>query len=231
MRAARRAFYNADGPWLRRGLFETVGSRRYSRPALHGMDRRLEQLVGERPGVFVEAGAHDGYTQSNTYYLERYLGWRGLLVEAVPELWAKARKRRPRSTVVQAALVAPEQEAAEVVIHFGDLASTIGDPEHARGGLDNAGRTGYEVRVPGRTLSALLDETGLGAPDLLVLDVEGHELDALRGLEMDRHAPALLLVEMLDMRRQRPQFDAFLASRYDFAEALSDWDALYRRRG
>ena len=95
LRAARRVFYTSDGPWRRRGLFEAIGSRRYSRPALHGMDRLLEGLVPARPGLFVEAGAHDGYTQSNSYYLERFLGWQGLLVEAVPELFEKARSRRP----------------------------------------------------------------------------------------------------------------------------------------
>ena len=228
--AARRAFYNANGPWIRRGVFEALGSRRYSRPALHGMDRSLEQLVHERPGVFVEAGAHDGYTQSNTYYLERHLGWRGLLVEAVPELYEKARRRRPRSVVTQAALVAPEDDGSDVVMQFGDLSSTLGTRDHARGGLDNAGRAPYEVTVRGRTLSGLLDESGLDRPDLIVLDVEGHELAALRGLDFDRHAPELLVVEMLELDRQRPGFDALLGSHFRFDRKLSEWDALYRRR-
>jgi FkbM family methyltransferase len=228
--AARRAFYNADGPWIRRGLFEAVGSRRYSRPALHGMDRALEDLLPPHPGVFVEAGAHDGYTQSNTYYLERYLGWHGLLVEAVPELCEKARRRRPRSVVERAALVGPDQDGADLVVHFGDLSSTLGAADHARGGLDNAGLSAYDATVRGRTLSGLLDQSGLGRPDLIVLDVEGHELAALNGLDLDRHAPALLAVEMLEMDRQRPQFDALLASHFEFDTRLSEWDALYRRR-
>ena len=39
-----------------------------------------------RGGVFVEAGANDGYAQSNTYYFERMRGWSGVLIEPVPEL-------------------------------------------------------------------------------------------------------------------------------------------------
>lgn len=36
-------------------------------------------------GFFIECGALDGEFHSNTLYLERYLGWKGLLVEADPK--------------------------------------------------------------------------------------------------------------------------------------------------
>ena len=117
---ARRAFYNAGGPYLRARLFERLGSERFSRPALFDLDARLEALLPPGPGIFVEAGAHDGYTQSNTYFLERRRGWSGVLVEAVPELAERARRRRPRSRVVQAALVGPGAPPT-VPIRFGDL--------------------------------------------------------------------------------------------------------------
>ena len=228
---ARRWFYNADGPWRRRGLAERLGSRRYSRPALHGMDARLEALVDRDGGVFLEAGAHDGYTQSNTYYLERFRGWSGVLVEAVPELHAKARRRRARSRVVQCALVAPEDAGGTVQVTFGDLMSQLGtDASHADGGLRNAGRAGYTVEVPGRTLTQVLDDAGVGPLDLMVLDLEGHELAALRGMDFDRHPVSWLVVEMLDLERQRPDFDALLGDRFEFAGTLSPDDALYSWR-
>jgi FkbM family methyltransferase len=229
--SARRAFYNADGPWRRNRLFERLGSTRYARPALHGMDERLEALLPSTPGTFMEAGAHDGYTQSNTYFLERHRGWSGVLVEPIPELHRKAARRRPRSQVVSAALVPPEQAGGTVEIQFGDLMSKVGDDgSHASGGLANAGRAGYSVDVPARTISDVLDDAGVDALDLLVLDIEGHELAALRGLDLDRHPVGLLCIEMLDLPTQRPAFDALLADRYEFVDTLSPDDAVYRRR-
>ena len=230
MKEARRVFYNADGPWIRRGVYERFGSLKYSRPALHDIDRKLEKLLPKSGGVFVEAGAHDGFTQSNTYYLERHRDWTGLLIEAIPELHAKAASRRS-AKVVQAALVGPDHEGSTVEISFGDLMSKVGDDgSHAKGGLDNAGLAGYAVQVPARTLSSLLDDAGIQRVDLLSLDVEGLELEVLRGIDFDRHIIDTMVIEMLDMPNQRPVFDELLGSQYEFAGTLSVDDAIYRRR-
>jgi FkbM family methyltransferase len=232
MRPARRAFYNLGGPWYRSRTFEALGSQRYSRPAMFGMDGRLAELMPWERGVFVEAGAHDGYTQSNTYYLERFRGWSGVLIEPIPELRALCERRRPRSQVVGCALVGPQLEADSVEIQFGDLMSTVGSGKaHAAGGLSMTGRRAYSIEVPARTLSAVLDDARLTKIDLLVLDLEGGELDAIAGLDFARHAPRYLLVEALDRIEQQAALDAALAPHYDFVETLSDYDLLYSRRG
>jgi FkbM family methyltransferase len=225
---ARRRFYNAGGPWYRCRLFEALGSERYSHPAMYDMDRKLAELMPWKGGTFLEAGAHDGYTQSNTYYLERHLGWSGVLVEPIPELRARCERRRPNSRVVNCALVAPDHGGATVTMQFGDLMSIAGeDASHARAGLAVAGRAGYSIEVPARTASSVLDEAGLSV-DLMVLDVEGNELDVLAGLDLERHAPRYLLVEALDRAAQQRVLDSALASYYEPLQALSEFDLLYR---
>jgi FkbM family methyltransferase len=226
---ARRVFYNLDGPWYRRGIAEAAGSLRYSRPALFSMDRRLEALMPWQGGTFLEAGAHDGYTQSNTYFLERHRGWSGLLVEPVPELRAKCERRRRRSRVFGCALVGPQHAEPDVTIHFGDLMSTVGSRAHAAGGLAVTGRSPYSASVPARTLSSILDEASLTEVDLMVLDLEGHELEALQGMDLERHAPRFLLLEALSPERARPSFDRLLGERYDLLEMPSEYDLLYKR--
>ena len=51
--------------------------------AQFGEDRILWQVFRRRPsGYFIEVGAYDGVTLSNTYFLEQ-MGWCGLLVEPI----------------------------------------------------------------------------------------------------------------------------------------------------
>jgi FkbM family methyltransferase len=217
----------------RRRLFERFGSARYSRPALHHMDRKLEALIGHDHGFFVEAGGFDGYTQSNTYYLERFRGWRGVLVEPMPELAAQARLNRPDAKVFECALVPADHPDATVEMEFGDLMSTVSgihDPNWTAPGLVLGWRDHRVLRVPARPLSALLDEVGSPAVDLLSLDVEGYEASALAGLDLDRHAPSWILVEMHDLDAGRRAIAPLLGDRYVEQEQLSPLDVLYRRR-
>jgi FkbM family methyltransferase len=223
----------------RRAVYEALASDRYSRPALHDLDRKLERHLDFDGGFFVEAGANDGFTQSNTYYFERLRGWSGLLIEPIPELAEQCRRERRRSVVVQAALVAPDYAAPEIEMRFAGLMSVsdgaFGDAaqrqRHVEIGLQQNGVTGtYAVHVPARTLSSIIAAHAAGrAIDLLSLDVEGAELTALAGLDLARHAPRFICVEA----RAPAAVAAQLGSRYEQLEVLSDngahQDLLFRR--
>jgi hypothetical protein len=52
-----------------------------------------------RHGIFVDVGANDGVTFSNTLWLERQLGWSGLAIEPNPEVFAKLCANRRCTTL------------------------------------------------------------------------------------------------------------------------------------
>jgi FkbM family methyltransferase len=222
----------------RRRRAEARGDERWSRPALYGLDRKLEAHLPAH-GFFIEAGAHDGYTQSNTYHLERFGGWTGLLVEAVPELWRAACRERPGSRVVNCALVEPERSGEPVTVRFAGLTSLVagarGDHHADEDYLDRTTDLPfmpprYDVEVPGRTLSELLDEMGSPEVDFASLDLEGYEPEALAGLDLDRHAPRFILVEVQD-DVGLARVEGRLAGRYRQVERLTPMDVLFARIG
>jgi hypothetical protein len=140
------------------------------------MERKLQRYL-PAPGFFVEAGAYDGYEASNTYYFERFCGWKGLLVEPIPELYRLAKKERPNSRVVNCALVPPDRAGQPIRTYYAGSMSIVAGARGVESDDDSYlasallfPEDGYEVEATGRTLSELLDEMGAPEVDLLSLD-------------------------------------------------------------
>ncbi|GMV25209.1 MAG: hypothetical protein AMXMBFR58_12400 [Phycisphaerae bacterium] len=152
---------------------------------------------GKLDGFFVEAGAFDGYSLSVTYPLEA-AGWSGLLVEAIPERFEQCRARRPHSRVVHAALTrrgGPDHIGFMVVDdQFGGMLSYLDKPTDHQKQIQRQQFAQRRVNVPAVTIDSLL-ATVTQRVDVLVLDIEGGELDALDGLDAARFGPRVMLVE------------------------------------
>ncbi|HVW19533.1 MAG TPA: FkbM family methyltransferase, partial [Solirubrobacteraceae bacterium] len=217
---------------------EARGDDSLSRPALHGIDRALDRIIDRDGGFYVEAGANDGYAQSNTYWLARFRGWRGVLVEPIPELFAEVVRERPEAHAFNCALVPFGHPGETVEMRYGGLMSVVagarGSEADDRAYVGTAFLLGIEeerdVVVPARTLSSILDELGAPEVDLLSLDVEGFEPSVLEGLDLERHAPRFVLVEVHDVSGGRERIEAILGERYEPLGPLSPGDVLYRRR-
>jgi FkbM family methyltransferase len=204
--------------------------------AMYGMDRRLEKYLGFRGGTFIEAGANDGIAQSNTYFLEKKFGWQGLLVEPVPKYHHMCRRAR-RARTVNCGLGPFHKEGTELEMLAGGLMSlplSVDQKllrgrsvrQHAEfGAREYGGAVAQLVRTRVRALSNLLDELDIREVDFFSLDVEGFELEVLKGLDFSRHAPRYLLIET----EQLPEVSALLGARYRMIDVLSHHDYLFRR--
>ena len=171
--------------------------RTFAQPALHAFLR--EQFADRAvPGRFLEAGANDGLRQSNTAYLERYCGWTGILVEPLPHRYVECVRNRPRAQVEHCALVAEDFEAEFVELQFNDLMTRIGEDDiDGAQGLSGSSTAlcGARFLSPARTLHDVLQRCGDPEIDLFSLDVEGYEMEVLRGARLDRRRIRSMLVE------------------------------------
>ncbi|MBB5392535.1 MULTISPECIES: FkbM family methyltransferase [unclassified Herbaspirillum] len=204
--------------------------------SLNQLDRKLEKYVDYNNGYFVELGANDGVTQSNSLYFEKYRNWRGLLVEPAPQNYLKCRKNRsPEDSIYCAACVSFEYDSEFVRIAYSNLMSTpvslesdISDPlAHAQQGdrFLARGETIFEFGAVARTLnSLLLDARAPKMIDFLSLDVEGAELEVLKGVDHKAFRFKYLLIECRDFAR----LNSYLTLQgYQFVEQLSGQDYLF----
>lgn len=152
---------------------------------------------GQRDGFYIEVGAYDGYTYSVTYAFEAF-GWKGLLIEPIPERFERARVRRPGSRVVHAALAGVgSQGTCTFTVVDGQtegMLSYLAPTEANTREVMSVGRLTNAVTVPLTSMDTLLaDHTG--PIDFAVIDVEGGEMALLEGFNLDRFRPRVLMIE------------------------------------
>lgn len=150
-------------------------------------------LKDQPPGAYVDVGAHDPvhFSVTKAFY-DR--GWRGINIDAVPELVERLQKDRPEDTN-HAFLVS----ASEGIMDFYQIGDT-GISTFRRDYAERHQREGFEVskiQMDTRTLTSILQESGIANErfHFLKIDVEGAELDVLLGLDLKQFRPWIVVVE------------------------------------
>lgn len=139
-------------------------------------------------GFFIEIGAADGVSGSNTYALER-LGWKGLLVEPA-QVWHKD-LRRNRVCDIDTRAVWHTSGQKLKFLEQGEL-STFEQKKDA----DFYSRKGKIYEVETVSISELFETWGVPrSVEFLSIDTEGSELEILRGIDFSRYSFGFLCVE------------------------------------
>jgi FkbM family methyltransferase len=211
--------------------------RRYY--GLNNLDEKLERWLNYDGGYFVELGANNGVDQSNTLYFEKYRNWRGVLVEPTPHNFLACKKSRSSASSVYCnACTSFDFPDKYVDIAYSNLMSTplgldsdLEDPmAHAALGRQFLAPTdeNFVFGALATPLNTLLEQANAPATiDLLSLDVEGAELDVLRGVDHGRFRFKYLCIES----RSKDRVDAYLSEvGYTLLEQLTVHDYLFADR-
>ena len=163
-----------------------------------GQDRWLTKRVfpDRKKGYFVEVGAGNGISHSNTYILERDFDWNGVLIEANPHYAAEIRHTR-KAVCVNACV---DSKAGHTdFLYYGYMGGIVGDdtdncmtkrPVMLQQNANNI------MHVPTMKLDDVL--AAAGAPleiDYLSIDVEGAEHRVLDGLSFTKFTFSAITIE------------------------------------
>jgi len=181
-------------------------------------------IFERKQGTFVEFGAADGVTLSNTYFLETRLNWTGVVAE--PAFGWHEQLTRNRSCKISFAYIYKESYKRVAIVETPDkMLSTISSfrnlDMHAN--LRESG-LGYEVE----TLS-LEDFLDLNFPvcsvDFLSIDTEGSEYEILANFDFSRFTFGFIAVEH-NFNGNRPLISKLLeeAGYLQVLQRVSRWD-------
>lgn len=183
--------------------------------------------------MFVEIGANDGVSLSNTYFFEKTRGWSGIVIEPLPNAFKKLEHVRQCITV-NACVCDYDGETTFLEID-GRCEMLSGIPDkydsghvrRVRNNLKRHGATSREIVVPCFTLETLLDKHGINYVHYLSIDTEGGEIDILRSIDFQTISIDVVSVE-------NNYFDTSIeemmkANGYELV-AIAGVDEIYRKR-
>jgi len=201
-----------------------------------GQDQWVHQYFqGKTNGVFVDVGAHDGVTFSNTYHFEKDLQWTGICIEANPKVYTDLVRNRKclnlnccvsniGGTSVDFLQLSGYTEMLSGIV------STYDQRHLARIDRELAyhGGTKKVLQIPQRTLGEICEEHGITSIDYLSIDTEGCEYQIIQGLNLSQ-----IQVELIDVENNYP--DTFIVidshlkgAGYTVATVIGQ-DVIYRK--
>lgn len=143
-------------------------------------------------GVFCDVGGNHPLHLNNTRYFEE-LGWRGYVFEPLPhmkELWDKHRKAK----FFPYAASDSEGEITFSVVKdatgWEDMLSFVKETREI-----NYKYEIEDITVQAKTLRSVFEEENIRHIDYMSIDVEGHELNVLNGIDFDKVSIDVLTVE------------------------------------
>lgn len=230
-------FIKSKFVYPKRMLFEIFGNYSLSKPYI-AHEELLKNINYLENGFFVECGGNDGHFQDPTYYLEKRLGWTGIIVEPLP-ISKLCQKHRKKSSVYKYAVTSPD--FADKVVDFIDVnaMSIISNSIKDEDGWVKTGErvqkiTARKIKVNTKTIQQIIDDHFTCIPkrniDLMVLDIEGYEINALQGLDFKENAPSFILVECHNLEKKEEIEELLIKEGYNNGIKISFIDYLFSKK-
>lgn len=159
-----------------------------------GEDMVLSYYLRTCPNKFyIDVGCNDPHRYSNTYVLHNVLGWRGMNIDMDPNCIEKMAADRPEDVNICTAV---SDRSGEIeATFFDDNAVNSVSPvfvEHQA----KMRKTDRVAMIPAERLDVLIERHyPHPAIGLLSIDAEGHDLEVLSSIDLDRHKPMFILIE------------------------------------
>lgn len=198
------------------------------------VEKIFNKFKNQFNGFFIEIGANDGITQSNTFLLETKNNWKGLLIEP-SEKWTETLISLRKNSIVERCAISNYN--GKILGDFdGSLMSSVNGERLYNDILIHSGikKEINNVEVDCYTLTELCKKHRIKNIDLCSIDVEGHEYEILNGINFEILNIKYFVIEVYKHQEEKI-FNFFNSKNYEI-ECISNfnkkdnpiWDGLHQ---
>ncbi|WPU98346.1 FkbM family methyltransferase [Mucilaginibacter sp. cycad4] len=195
-------------------------------------DKFLNEVLfrSKKNGVFVDIGANDGVTISNSYFFEKNLYWTGICFEPLIEAFNKLEKNRSSVNINGCASDRNHLDIFYNVHGYGEMLSGLKSKyderhiERINKTIKEYGGHITETKVQCFDVNDILEENGIKKIDFVSIDTEGGELNILHAIDFDAFKIKAVVVEN---NYSTPDIFHFMSSKGYFRVAYLSTDEIY----
>ena len=162
-----------------------------------GVDIVLKKIFYQQEkGFYIDVGCQNPIKNNNTYLLYKK-GWEGINIDLDEDNINLFNSARPNDINFNKAV---SSDVKEVELYFYHKKSPINTIDKKISEFQKAKVTSVK-KITTDTLNNIISNTKYKNRifDLLSIDVEGHELEVLKGFDLNKYSPKVIVVEYLDL--------------------------------
>jgi len=199
--------------------FQTKVINRFKNPPINELSLVREFFGNKKTGFYVDIGANDPILQSQTFHLDS-IGWDGLLVEPLPYHQDSLKEKRT-GKIIPFACSNPDNHNKILTLIDNDGLSTL---ELNWASSKNKSSQAKTINVVCKTLDYILEENEVKPEfEFISIDIEGHEMEMLKGFNISRWRPKLILMEDHVFSHQKHNYMVSSGYKLIMRTGLNSW--------
>ena len=155
----------------------------------------LEKFLNINKGFYIDVGCNHPIKNSNTFLLYRK-GWSGITIDFNEKLMTLHKEER-KGDMQKIAAISDISEAAKIYEFSENEINTINKDFFDKMETQKEVISDSKI-INTLTLNEIIQENEVFKIDLLCIDVEGHDFNVLKSIDLIKYRPKLIVVEMLD---------------------------------
>ena len=158
-----------------------------------------ELFKNQEKGIYIDVGCNHPFIGNNTYKLFKK-GWNGINIDLDYTFIDSFKFHRPKDDNIQ---IGVSDKSGEQEMYFHHERSAINTLENSRG--ENAI---LKKNIKTSTLNDIIEKSNFKNKeiDYVSIDVEGFELNVLKGFDLKKYKPKALSIEFIDPQMKKEEF-------------------------